>query len=122
MDFEVGLICGWKSLIYFDLAGTVKPIHIETADGLVLGGWHIIPRRDACELPRPQKGNRSNQDEESQLTSLDAADLVFLYFHGNAGNRATYHRTSFYKVTLDIFLYRMIDDYFAFQKMSCNCD
>jgi abhydrolase domain-containing protein 12 len=37
---------------------------------------------------------------------LSKADWVFLYFHGNAGNRATTHRRMFYKMITD---------------MKCNC-
>ena len=75
-------------------AGTVRTVKIPTSDGKLLGAWHITPR--SKEVPDPH----SKPTLELQEQNLDDADIVFLYCHGNAGNRATYHRTSFYKACI----------------------
>ena len=77
------------------VAGAVISFFIPTRDGKKLGAWHIVPRRDVSSHLAEDD---SQGAKETGLASLDRAELVFLYFHGNAGNRATYHRTSFYKV------------------------
>ncbi|KAI8900610.1 Alpha/Beta hydrolase protein [Globomyces pollinis-pini] len=72
-------------------AGSVKNIKITTRDGITLGGWHILPRNTVTK-PKP------NMNHVDKNVPLSSAELVFLYFHGNAGNRATFHRTDFYKM------------------------
>ncbi|KAJ3273556.1 hypothetical protein HDV01_004323 [Terramyces sp. JEL0728] len=74
-------------------SGSVKSFKIKTKDNLLLGAWHISPHRFVPK-PNPQQ---YQQEQDSNL-ELDQADIVFLYFHGNAGNRATFHRTDFYKM------------------------
>ena len=104
-------------------AKTVKPFFIRTNDGLELGAWHVIPRNSvgirSSINPNIQSSNQSdnidinnneiknnhginnnyeiNNNNDNQF-DLNEAELVFIYFHGNAGNRATFHRTNFYKV------------------------
>ncbi|KAJ3303442.1 hypothetical protein HDV03_003810 [Kappamyces sp. JEL0829] len=80
-------------------AGTVTTVKIPTQDGRLLGAWHVVPRRD-MPLPSPYPSPNPEVDSvaETEKKRLDNADIVFLYCHGNAGNRATYHRTSFYKM------------------------
>lgn len=58
---------------------SLKTIKIETSDGLSLSAWHVIPR-------------------QAQGFVLKDAKIVFLYFHGNAGTRATPHRVATYKI------------------------
>ncbi|KAJ3255925.1 hypothetical protein HK103_005841 [Boothiomyces macroporosus] len=74
-------------------SGSVKSFKIKTKDNLLLGAWHIFPHR-FIPKPNPQQ----YQQEIDESSDLDKADIVFLYFHGNAGNRATFHRTDFYKM------------------------
>jgi hypothetical protein len=52
--------------------------------------------------------------------SIKHAKKVFLYFHGNAGNRATFHRTTFYKMitSLSIESHVIAIDYRGFSDSS----
>jgi abhydrolase domain-containing protein 12 len=80
----------------FNQAGQVRSFFIETTDHIILGAWHILP---LCLIDRPKVGMRpTNEFSDDGSSKLKNADRVFLYFHGNAGNRATFHRTSFYKM------------------------
>jgi abhydrolase domain-containing protein 12 len=63
-------------------------VYINTTDSMVLGAWHIFPRSRQLKMAIDSK----------KVYPFKDAKLVYLYFHGNAGNRATGHRTSFYKV------------------------
>jgi abhydrolase domain-containing protein 12 len=56
--------------LQFGFGGDVEHLFIDTTDGHRLGAWFI-----PSDSP-----------------------IVFLYFHGNAGNRATSHRVEFYKL------------------------
>ena len=60
---------------------------------MTLGAWHILPRKHT--FPTPYQPNEAQTFGDQQLKT---ADRVYLYFHGNAGNRATGHRTLFYKM------------------------
>ncbi|KAI8905152.1 Alpha/Beta hydrolase protein [Gorgonomyces haynaldii] len=74
--------------------GSVRTVYVETPDNMTLGGWHILPRR-MDPFPSPYKV------DEAKLTGdleLRRADRVYLYLHGNAGNRATGHRVQFYQM------------------------
>lgn len=73
-------------------AGSVRPFFITTKDGIRLGAWHISPR----------SSHLLEETDNEEMNELCKADIVYLYFHGNAGNRATYHRTSFYKLLTGI--------------------
>ncbi|TPX59024.1 hypothetical protein SpCBS45565_g07856 [Spizellomyces sp. 'palustris'] len=86
-------------------AGTVRSIKFSTPDNVTLGAWHILPRTSAPSVLSLTKegispvGKESVQDRDTRFTkALQSAGRVFLYFHGNAGNRATGHRTDFYKI------------------------
>lgn len=74
-------------------AGSLKSVYINTPDDIVLGAWHLYPRSYISV-------NLSHKDNVTHYQSLKYAERVYLYFHGNAGNRATGHRTAFYKVYL----------------------
>ncbi|TPX55862.1 hypothetical protein PhCBS80983_g04966 [Powellomyces hirtus] len=81
------------------LAGTVRTVKMTTPDNVTLGAWHILP---SIKVPQSVRIAVQDEDEVSRdrrfTTELASATRVFLYFHGNAGNRATYHRTDFYKM------------------------
>jgi abhydrolase domain-containing protein 12 len=102
---SIGMYLNWASFPFFVdwskggerfgfRAGTVESFIIRTTDGLSLGAWHIKPK-SRCSGPFPgiQSGVKTVGAQK-----LKDADRVFLYFHGNAGNVATFHRTSFYKM------------------------
>ena len=57
------------------MRGTVHGIEIETHDGLILNGWHFLPR---CE-------KSASRDENDRI--LKESSWLVLYFPGNAGNR-----------------------------------
>ncbi|KAJ3043198.1 Monoacylglycerol lipase abhd12 [Rhizophlyctis rosea] len=77
-------------------SGGLRTIQIPTADNLTLGGWHVLPRN----LVPPVIADTRKDYSDAFLFDehLKTADRVFLYCHGNAGNRATGHRTAFYKI------------------------
>ncbi|KAK5669546.1 hypothetical protein QVD99_003937 [Batrachochytrium dendrobatidis] len=85
---------GFESLGY--RAGSVRNVSIKTSDGLTLGGWHILPRK-ATANPTPGQAVPDDSDQRADQL-LKSAERVYLYFHGNAGNRATFHRNDFYKM------------------------
>ncbi|KAJ3176089.1 Monoacylglycerol lipase abhd12 [Irineochytrium annulatum] len=74
-------------------SGLIRSVIIETADNMRLGAWHILPHR----LAPPLLQDLPTRNAAYFNTELKKADRVFLYFHGNAGNRATFVRPSFYK-------------------------
>lgn len=74
--------------------GSLRSVYIPTPDGLTLGAWHILPRQKTPFI-NPYVGYDAQTNGNEMLKN---ADKVYLYFHGNAGNRATGHRISFYKV------------------------
>ncbi|KAL2919281.1 hypothetical protein HK105_200924 [Polyrhizophydium stewartii] len=77
-------------------SGNVRTVYIKTSDGATLGAWHLLPRKAA---PAPAPGMSAVDDSDQRADALLAtAGRVYLYFHGNAGNRATFHRNDFYKM------------------------
>ncbi|KAJ3149996.1 hypothetical protein HDU89_003453 [Geranomyces variabilis] len=80
---------------------SVRTVRITTSDNVTLGAWHILPK-----LPAAAAFARTAEQGGDEHTARDArfdaqladADRVFLYFHGNAGNRAHRHRVDFYKM------------------------
>ncbi len=61
--------------------GQVHAVSIETDDGLILHGWHILPSKE------------STNDSEELDARLSNAEWAVIYFHGNAGNRR--HRVDY---------------------------
>jgi abhydrolase domain-containing protein 12 len=86
-------------------SNSLVSVYINTTDNMVLGAWHVFPRTRRLEM-LTEKFTVNDKDSSKNLIY---AQIVYLYFHGNAGNRATAHRTSFYKV-LDLLI---IDAYFT---------
>ncbi|KAI8924904.1 Alpha/Beta hydrolase protein [Entophlyctis helioformis] len=92
-------LAAWLPVWLLRAAGGVRSVYIKTSDGLTLGAWHVLPRR-AAPLPRPGvlSATDDSQSHHHADLSLKSAERVYLYFHGNAGNRATFHRNDFYKM------------------------
>ncbi|KAI9012771.1 Alpha/Beta hydrolase protein [Gaertneriomyces semiglobifer] len=84
-------------------AGTLRSFKVVTPDNVTLGGWHILPRGHAPTVLTTDGVHKldlesaSDRNERFDL-GLKNAKRVFLYFHGNAGSRATFMRTDFYKM------------------------
>ncbi|KAJ3098950.1 hypothetical protein HDU96_010881 [Phlyctochytrium bullatum] len=79
-------------------AGTLRNIRIPSTDGVELGAWHVLPHPTAQSILKDFQPH----DDSFFDAELGQADRVFLYFHGNAGNRATFVRPAFYKVLADL--------------------
>lgn len=62
----------------------------------------------------------TQQRDARFLDALRSAENVFLYFHGNAGNRATGHRTDFYKVCNDEPTYQRMQHFYLRNRRSSN--
>ncbi|KAJ3105013.1 Monoacylglycerol lipase abhd12 [Phlyctochytrium planicorne] len=74
-------------------AGVLRNIRIPSTDGVILGGWHILSHSESQPI---LSKFHSNDDDYFDMAMLKAS-RIFLYFHGNAGNRATFVRPAFYK-------------------------
>ncbi|KAJ3106344.1 hypothetical protein HDU97_006542 [Phlyctochytrium planicorne] len=84
--------------IVFEPSNKARNLTIKTSDGLLLGAWHILPtayyRSVTADVGKKRRG--SNVDEGVQLQALRDRPVV-LYFHGNAGNRASPKRIETYR-------------------------
>ncbi|KAJ3317375.1 hypothetical protein HDU76_001204 [Blyttiomyces sp. JEL0837] len=92
----------------------VRNLKITTPDGVTLGAWHILPSAYFRHLTeRLEKENAANSknggesvpgyqlvDTNVQIQALKDRP-VFLYFHGNAGNRAGGKRVETYRNLTD---------------------
>ncbi|KAJ1334747.1 hypothetical protein BSLG_007902 [Batrachochytrium salamandrivorans] len=85
---------GFESFGY--RAGSVRTVFIKTSDGLSLGAWHLLPH-SSTQRPVPGLTLQESLNHRGDVL-LKSAKKVYLYFHGNAGNRATFHRNDFYKM------------------------
>ncbi|GLV42606.1 uncharacterized protein CBL_03345 [Carabus blaptoides fortunei] len=72
----------------FGLNGT-RNFYIQTADKVSLGVWHILPESLIKDNSTPK---------EYYESSLSNGEPVFIYMHGNSGNRAAGHRIELYKL------------------------
>ncbi|KAI9206976.1 Alpha/Beta hydrolase protein [Polychytrium aggregatum] len=84
--------------------GSVRLIRITTPDLKIIGGWHILPTELNLMVSPESDIARGASYLEPELNKSERFDnqlkravRVFLYFHGNAGNRATFSRPDFYK-------------------------
>lgn len=71
-----------------------RNFYVQTDQDVQLGLWHILPSEEI--------GNDSIDDEYFDV-SLERAQDVVLYCHGNGGNRATAHRVEMYGVLRERF-------------------
>ena len=78
-------------------AKRVRNIFLTTRDGLKIGAWHILPP----SLTNYSKDPSSSLSTSNESVSISSSALtqrpVFIYFHGNAGNRAAPARIETYK-------------------------
>ncbi|WVR08681.1 hypothetical protein IAU60_005739 [Kwoniella sp. DSM 27419] len=78
-----------------------RNLRLNTSDGVSLGAWHVLPRSVyTAQDPWPPEAPLSPSVFGDALTQRP----TIIYFHGNAGNRATSHRVrsySAYSNTLD---------------------
>ncbi|KAL7420882.1 hypothetical protein Q5752_004836 [Cryptotrichosporon argae] len=66
-----------------------RNLRLRTADGAELGAWHVLPRSVYTKLePFPPRAPLGDAAFDSAL----AERPTVIYFHGNAGNRATAYR------------------------------
>lgn len=85
----------------------ITVFRLTTMDKITLGCWHLCNQRSAGEATdsslqthsTPVHG-RMQQDIVRQL--VKDAKIVFVYFHGVAGNRSTSSRVSLYKWLLSL--------------------
>jgi hypothetical protein len=75
--------------------GYVHDIVVETEDGILLHGWHILPAGGNCET-------REQCDRE-----LQRAEWLVLFFHGNGGDRRgrEFDSLSFTALGANVFLF-----------------
>ncbi|WVW80743.1 hypothetical protein I302_102729 [Kwoniella bestiolae CBS 10118] len=70
-----------------------RNIRLNTSDGVEIGAWHVLPRR-VYETLDPFPPHSLPADEVCDQAFSKRPTI--LYFHGNAGNRATSHRVRSY--------------------------
>ncbi|KAK1923247.1 Alpha/Beta hydrolase protein [Papiliotrema laurentii] len=70
-----------------------RNLYLNTTDGESLGAWHVLPRSVyapyADDLP-------TEPLDQSVFDRAFASRPTIIYFHGNAANRAAYHRVRGY--------------------------
>ncbi|TPX53100.1 hypothetical protein SeMB42_g00998 [Synchytrium endobioticum] len=82
-------------------ARTVRNVAIKTADGIVLAAWHILPRSAGEKISTRAKDHQPERDIDDHFDDLmSKCKTCFIYFHGNAANRAAPNRVSFYREVL----------------------
>mmetsp|Transcript_3744 Transcript_3744/g.5805 ORF Transcript_3744/g.5805 Transcript_3744/m.5805 type:complete len:450 (-) Transcript_3744:65-1414(-) len=69
-----------------------RNIELAAADGTTIRGWHILP---PGRIARLGASITSHKEREEYFDSqLKEAEVIVVYFHGNAGNRALPRRIS----------------------------
>lgn len=66
-----------------------RNFYLETDDNVKLGIWHVLPEN---LIPNDKV------DERYYNRALHSGDSIFIYMHGNSGNRAAGHRIELYKI------------------------
>ncbi|KAI9340829.1 Alpha/Beta hydrolase protein, partial [Obelidium mucronatum] len=78
-----------------------RNFHVTTPDGLKLGVWHILPSLFYRQITTLQERSRNIPHGSLITEGIQKRALlerpVFLYFHGNAGNRAAPVRIATYR-------------------------
>jgi abhydrolase domain-containing protein 12 len=78
----------------------VRNLFLTTKDGLRIGAWHILPssfyKSNLSENLVSEDSTSTLDIEFLQISALKKRP-VFIYFHGNAGNRAAPARIETYK-------------------------
>ncbi|XP_057320141.1 lysophosphatidylserine lipase ABHD12 isoform X1 [Microplitis mediator] len=82
----------------------VRNFYLHTDENVKIGAWQMLPRsllNDTTIL----------NDEYFEATLANASKPVFLYMHGNSGNRGSSHRIELYKVFQDLDYHVIAFDY-----------
>ncbi|XP_043664887.1 lysophosphatidylserine lipase ABHD12 isoform X1 [Vespula pensylvanica] len=82
----------------------VRNFYLHTEEHVKLGVWHILPR----SLINDSFAAKSEVFETSLYNS---SKPVFIYMHGNSGNRASSHRLELYKLFQDLDYHIVCFDY-----------
>ncbi|XP_075213567.1 lysophosphatidylserine lipase ABHD12 isoform X2 [Lycorma delicatula] len=87
------------NLKYPDKYGVLgaRNLYLESENDIKLGTWHILPLSKLPDLLL-QHLSQSGTVDEIYDRYLGSGDPIFIYFHGNAGNRAAAHRIELYKL------------------------
>ncbi len=74
-----------------------RNIRLRTADGVELGGWHMLPSHAvAAEASHLAPGSRAREEFFDKALGRPAARVV-IYFHGNAASRGQHNRVELIK-------------------------
>lgn len=84
-------------------------VYLTAEDGVNVGVWQVLPD----SLHHKLKGS-SEEDAAVFDQALRDDKPVFLYFHGNSGTRATYHRILLYKLLSSVDAHVIAVDYRGF--------
>ncbi|KAK0162311.1 hypothetical protein PV327_008659 [Microctonus hyperodae] len=83
----------------------VRNFYLNTDENVKIGVWQILPRsllNESAEFV---------DDNYFDSVLINATRPVFLYMHGNSGNRASSHRIELYKVFQDLNYHIIAFDY-----------
>lgn len=92
----------------YNLSGT-QNLYLTAEDGVNIGVWQVLPHSLASKL----EGDPSDNHEFFEQALGDDKPVV-LYFHGNSGTRATYHRILLYKLLSAVDVHVVAVDYRGF--------
>ncbi|XP_014281241.1 lysophosphatidylserine lipase ABHD12 isoform X2 [Halyomorpha halys] len=87
----VNIPVNFKSPSSLGLDGA-RNFYLTTEDNVTLGVWQILPQ---LLLPKLKASEFSEKDYEN---ALGDGTPVFIYMHGNSGNRGSAHRVELYKI------------------------
>jgi abhydrolase domain-containing protein 12 len=83
---------------------------IQTADGCSLGAWHLMP-----------PGSKTDTNEKRSFENdLKTAKRIFIYCHGNLGDRGLPHRVHLARLLMDKGASVISMDYRGFGESSCR--
>lgn len=75
-----------------------RNLYIDVDEGVKLGVWHILPSSKLPGLVVDSGILNRGTTDELYNKYLGEGQPIFIYHHGNAGNRASKHRLELYKV------------------------
>ncbi|XP_073987588.1 lysophosphatidylserine lipase ABHD12 isoform X2 [Rhodnius prolixus] len=64
-----------------------RNFYVRTDDNVTIGVWHILPSKFA-----------TSGSQKDTTDWLNRGDPIFVYMHGNSGNRGTAHRLELYRL------------------------
>lgn len=89
----------------FSLNHTVN-MYLTSEEGISLGVWHTVPES--------QWKNAQGKDLSWYQSTLRDGSPVFIYLHGNTGNRAAPHRIGVSKILSELGYHVLVPDYRGF--------